>query len=118
MNSMGQSELLPFGVSSPFYEMLPDAIRAAVDNAAAAMFQSLRDQDVVIPVSGHPSKVVNEIGRWLVETGVAPRPKSSIQAGESDPGHAFMEWWRTSNGMDPERARTGYFAADESLFDT
>ena len=108
---------LPFGRPSPFYEMLPHNLREAVDKASAAMFQSLRDQGIPLPISGHLDRVADEIGRWLVETGVSAHPSQAHKADAPDPGHTFMQWWRTFKGFDPERIMMGYFGVDAPTYE-
>jgi hypothetical protein len=49
-------------------------------------------------------KVVDEVGRWLVETGVAPIAQSTVKTGAPDADQVFMKWWKTPGGADPVRA--------------
>ncbi len=108
---------LPWTTASPYYDMLPDHARVAVDVAIVAMLGSLADSGIIPSISGHVLRVADELGRWLIASGVVTDSPKPPVAGEPNPGQAFMQWWRVNPGTDPEAAVIGYSGPDVPFFD-
>ena len=108
---------LSWTTASPNYDMLPDQAQVAVDVAMTAMLGSLEASGFTPSISGHLLRVADELGRWLIASGVMRDPPKPPVSGEPDPGHAFMQWWRVGPGMSPESAVIGYSGHDVPLFD-
>jgi hypothetical protein len=108
---------LHWDTAAPSYQMLPTNVRDAVDIAVAAMLDCLRKDGLTVSVSGHVMRVVDQVAEWLLASGSFKPAEQRATVGAPDPGHAFMEWWRISDGNDPEREVIGYHGVDIPLFD-